>query len=82
VEGIGFTIAKTLASKGAKVYIGARNQVKARAALDELQRQVNPAQPPAAFVADMSSLEQTRDAALKFLQFENRLDILINNAAV
>ena len=78
-DGIGYHTAHQMALKGAKVYIGARNQAKA---IEEMKRespgiaadQFHP------FAADLGDLRAVKDAAQKFMESESRLDILVNNA--
>jgi NAD(P)-dependent dehydrogenase (short-subunit alcohol dehydrogenase family) len=73
-----------MALRGAKVYIGARNEIKALEAIEEMKResltigagQLKP------FVADLGDLKAVKEAAQKFIATENRLDILVNNAGL
>jgi NAD(P)-dependent dehydrogenase (short-subunit alcohol dehydrogenase family) len=70
--------------KGAKVYIGARNETKALEAIEEMKRespsigadQLHP------FAADLGDLKAVKDAAQNFMANESRLDILVNNAGL
>ncbi|KAL1746859.1 hypothetical protein HDZ31DRAFT_33244, partial [Schizophyllum fasciatum] len=81
---IGYHVAQHLARKGAKVYIGARSQSKADSAIKTMLKE-NPSLDPkqlASFVADLGDLKQVAQAADAFLQKEQRLDILVNNAAL
>ncbi|KAI5897788.1 NAD(P)-binding protein [Schizophyllum commune H4-8] len=79
--GIGFNIAQQLSNKGAKVYIGARTAEKAQAGIDTLKK-ANPNAEVLPFVAEIADLKQVREAAAKMLETEDRLDILVNNAAM
>ena len=79
--GIGFNIAQQLSNKGAKVYIGARTAEKAQAGIDALKK-ANPKAVALPFVAEISDLKQVKEAAAKVLETEDRLDILVNNAAM
>ena len=79
--GIGFNIAQQLSNKGAKVYIGARTAEKAQAGIAAL-KQANPNAVALPFVAEISDLGQVKEAAAKVLETEDRLDILVNNAAM
>ncbi|KAL1732111.1 hypothetical protein EV714DRAFT_282969 [Schizophyllum commune] len=79
--GIGFNIAQQVSNKGAKVYIGARTVEKAQAGIDAL-KQANPNAVALPFVAEISDLKQVKEAAAKVLETEERLDILVNNAAM
>jgi len=83
-DGIGYHTAHQMALKGAKVYIGARNETKAIEAIKEMKRgslsiEVDQLHP---FVADMRDLKAVKEAARKFMATEGRLDILVNNAAL
>jgi NAD(P)-dependent dehydrogenase (short-subunit alcohol dehydrogenase family) len=83
-DGIGYHTAHQMALKGAKVYIGARNETKAIEAIKEMKREspnieVDQLHP---FVADMGDLKAVKEAARKFMATEGRLDILVNNAAL
>jgi len=80
--GIGYHTVKLLARQGAKIYLGARNESKAKAAIAELEREgLGPGQVVWLHV-DMSEPTWAQDAANEFLKKESRLDILVNNAAV
>ncbi|TRM62001.1 hypothetical protein BD626DRAFT_65674 [Schizophyllum amplum] len=81
---IGYHVAQHLASKGAKVYIGARAAAKANSAIAQML-QDNPTLEPnqlAPFIADLGDLKQVAGAADELLKKESRLDILVNNAAL
>jgi NAD(P)-dependent dehydrogenase (short-subunit alcohol dehydrogenase family) len=83
-DGIGYHTAHQMALKGAKVYIGARNETKALEAIEEMKRespsiaadQLHP------FAADFGDLRAVKYAAQKFIENESRLDILVNNAGL
>ena len=83
-NGVGFNTALQLAAKGAIVYVGARSAAKAEDAIKELRAkdssigadQLHP------FVADLGDLKVVRAAAEKLMTTTDRLDILINNAAL
>ncbi|KAL1708298.1 hypothetical protein EV121DRAFT_277271 [Schizophyllum commune] len=79
--GIGFNIAQQLSNKGAKVYIGARTAEKAQVGIDAIKK-ANPKAEALPFVAEMADLKQVKEAAAKVLETEDRLDILVNNAAM
>ncbi|KAF8190180.1 NAD-P-binding protein [Pholiota molesta] len=79
--GIGYHTVKFLARKGAKVYLGARNEAKAKEAIIQLEREgLGPGQVIWLHV-DLADPRWAKMAAEDFLQRESRLDILINNAA-
>lgn len=82
--GIGGNIAHQLALKGAKVYVGARSLEKANAGIKAILSQspsIN-ASSLKPFVADIGNYPAVKDIAEKLLQEEQRLDILVNNAAI
>lgn len=82
--GMGFHTAYQLASKNAKVYIGARNASKAQFAIQEMRNE-NPSiteDQLVPFVADLGDIKAVRDAGRAMLQSETRLDILVHNAAM
>ncbi|KAH8662397.1 short-chain dehydrogenase [Xylariales sp. PMI_506] len=82
--GMGFHTAYQMASKNAKVYIGARSASKAQSAIDEM-RTGNPSidkDQLVPFVADLSDVKAVRAAAQALVQSEDKLDILVHNAAI
>lgn len=83
-QGIGFHTANQLAAHGAKVYIGARSSEKAEAAIQAI-RSSNPSiavNKLESFIADLGDLKAVQAAAQDLLSKEDRLDILVHNAAV
>ncbi|KAF8906837.1 hypothetical protein CPB84DRAFT_1959889 [Gymnopilus junonius] len=80
--GIGYHTVKLLARKGAKVYLGARNEAKAKEAIAELEREGLGSGQVVWLHVDMSNPMWAQEAANEFLMKETRLDILVNNAAV
>jgi NAD(P)-dependent dehydrogenase (short-subunit alcohol dehydrogenase family) len=66
------------------VYIGARSEDKAQAAIDAILEAFPSVQKDklGIFVADLGDLKQVKGAAEKFLASETRLDILVNNAGL
>ncbi|KAI3319427.1 short-chain dehydrogenase [Xylariaceae sp. AK1471] len=82
--GIGYHIAHQLALSGARVYVGARNQQKAADAIKAMLED-SPSLDAASLkplVADMGNFPDVQRAAREFIAAEDRLDILVNNAAV
>ncbi|CRG88378.1 putative oxidoreductase C736,13 [Talaromyces islandicus] len=82
--GMGFHTAYQLASKNAKVYIGARSASKAQSAIQEMRKE-NPSiteDQLVPFVTDLGDIKAVRDACRAMLQSESRLDILVHNAAI
>jgi len=81
--GIGFYTVKYLGQLGAKVYMGARNETKAKNAIAQLNQSKSPGFGEVIFLKmDLSDPRSTKKAANCFLQLEDRLDILINNAGM
>ncbi|KAJ4478406.1 NAD-P-binding protein [Lentinula aciculospora] len=86
--GIGYATIQFLMRQGAKVYMGARNEDKAKAAIKELEAEL-PKDTNAAnsggsvhwLQLDLSNPGLVKEAAAGFLRKEERLDILVNNAA-
>ncbi|KAJ6460308.1 hypothetical protein C8R45DRAFT_879493 [Mycena sanguinolenta] len=78
--GIGYHTVEQLLMKNAKVYLAARSQEKATAAIKELEKQTKK---KAIFLQlDLSDLVSVRKAAETFLAQESRLDVLISNGGV
>ncbi|KAH6989029.1 hypothetical protein BKA56DRAFT_727598 [Ilyonectria sp. MPI-CAGE-AT-0026] len=66
----------------ARIYLAARSQEKAEAAIEQLKK-ANPNASPISFLhLDLSSFASVRGAAENFTRSESRLDILINNAGI
>lgn len=78
-KGIGLEIARQLAQAGIHVIIGARDDGRARAAVDDLASQGLVAQSLRLDVTDASSISA---AASKIRHEHGRLDILVNNAGI
>ena len=79
--GIGLATAVGLAELGATVVMVCRNRARGEAALQEVQdRTGNDA--VHLLLADLASLAEVRQVAATFKQQFDRLDVLINNAAV
>ncbi|RDB30491.1 hypothetical protein Hypma_007324 [Hypsizygus marmoreus] len=81
--GIGYETVKHLARKGAKVYLGARDESKATGAIAKLHSEgLGPGNGEVIWLrADFSDMHSAKAAAEEFLRRETRLDVLINNAA-
>jgi NAD(P)-dependent dehydrogenase (short-subunit alcohol dehydrogenase family) len=82
--GVGHYIVRELARKGAKVYVGARSQAKTEATIKAVLEESSEikAEQLKSFVADVSNYKQVQKAAQALVAKEQRLDILVNNAAV
>lgn len=74
--GIGYHTVKFLARKGAKVYLGARNEAKAMAALAELEKEGIGHGQVEYLNVNFGDPRWARLAAEEFLRKESRLDIL------
>ncbi len=77
--GIGLETAKSLAKKGANIYIVARNIDKANIAVDEIKKHSGNDN-VYFFTADLSSQKEVRKLAEEVKAKLYRLDVLINNA--
>lgn len=64
-----------------KIYLAARNQQRAKEAIDEIKATV-PDAPVVPLDLDLTSFDSIKDAAKKFLAQEERLDILMLNAGI
>ncbi|KAJ3257821.1 hypothetical protein HK103_004289 [Boothiomyces macroporosus] len=79
--GVGFATCTELARKGAKVYLAARSDERANAAIAKIKQEI----PDADIVhlkLDLQDLKQVKSAADTFKSKEAKLDILINNAGI
>ncbi|KAI1735004.1 short-chain dehydrogenase [Xylaria scruposa] len=83
-DGVGYHTAYRLALAGARVYVGARSQQKADGAIKNMLED-SPSLDAALLkplVMDLSNFREVQQVARRFLKDENRLDILVNNAAL
>ncbi len=80
-RGIGYTTALGLARNGADVVLVCRDASRAATAALEIDRTVQ-RQATQAIAADLSSMEAVRRAAGDIHNRYNRIDVLINNAAI
>ncbi|PIL36478.1 hypothetical protein GSI_00167 [Ganoderma sinense ZZ0214-1] len=81
--GIGFAVIEQLVRHGAKVYMGARNPERARAAIERLRTSVGSDNGQVVWLdLDLSDPRKVQKAAEEVMQREERLDVLINNAAL
>ena len=79
-SGIGYQSAKQLAEKGWSVTLFCRRKEAAEQACEEIRQQTG--NPHVDYIlADLSDLESIKKAVEKYIQKEETLDILINNAA-
>jgi len=78
-KGIGFEVATQLAGRGVLVLVGARDEVRGRAAVDALLARGFPVAPLQIDVTDDDSIAR---AAREIDAQYGRLDILVNNAGI
>lgn len=83
-SGIGFTTVQNLARHGAKVYIGARSEERAKAAIERLRAEgLEPGNGELEWLAlDLSDPRKVKESAEAFLEKEDRLDILGRSLAI
>ncbi len=79
--GLGLETARGLAGAGAEVVMAARNQEKAREALDDIKAGLPDAKLELVEL-DLGSQQSVREAAQKILSGHDTIDILVNNAGV
>ncbi|KAJ0140493.1 hypothetical protein HZ326_16621 [Fusarium oxysporum f. sp. albedinis] len=77
----GFNTVLELAAHKAKVYMGARSEAKANAAIAEIKSQY-PHADISVLVMDMMNLKTVKTAADEFVRKESRLHGLVNNAGI
>ncbi|KAG9006826.1 hypothetical protein FRB90_009713, partial [Tulasnella sp. 427] len=84
-SGIGYETVKWLAAKGAKVYLGARDESRGRSAVDKINQHlagVSSAGSVRWLPLDVETPRRAKAGAQAFLAQESRLDILVHNAGV
>ncbi|THV07505.1 NAD(P)-binding protein [Dendrothele bispora CBS 962.96] len=79
--GVGYATIQMLARKGAKVYMGARDQDRATEAITKLEEEGINDGSVHWLKLDLSDPRTAQSAGKEFLEKEQRLDILVNNAA-
>ena len=77
-NGIGKAAALELAKSGAQVMVGGRSLLRCEGIQGDIAAITG--QMPACFLCDFSSLDSVREAAQKYLESGQPLDVLINNA--
>ncbi|XP_071790879.1 retinol dehydrogenase 12-like [Asterias amurensis] len=80
-SGIGKTTALDLARRGARVILACRNLQKAEDVAKDIKSSTGNSEVVVRHL-DLSSLQSVREFAQQFIETEDRLDILINNAGV
>ena len=79
-DGLGLAVAETLVRQGACVLVHGRSASKLERALVRLHESASTG--PHGYLADLSSLEQTRRLAHHVASEHDRVDVLINNAGI
>ncbi|KAJ3270935.1 hypothetical protein HDV01_007332 [Terramyces sp. JEL0728] len=79
--GVGFATCTELARKGAKVYLAARSDDRANAAIAKIKAEI-PDADITHLKLDLQDLKQVKSAADTFKAKEPKFDILINNAGI
>ena len=79
-SGIGYQAAKQLAEKGWSVTLFCRRKEAAEQACEEIRQKTGNGHVDY-ILADLSDLESIKRAAEQYIQKEDALDVLINNAA-
>ena len=80
-SGIGLEAAKQLASKGAKITLAVRNLDKGQAAVNEI-KQFAPSARLSLIELDLSDLNSVEQCIAHFIEKDEPIDVLINNAGV
>lgn len=84
-SGVGFELVKILYTKGAKVYMAARIEAKAREAIDSIVKTTAGKEGLGEIKylhLDLADLATIKKSAVEFSAQEKKLDILWNNAGV
>jgi NAD(P)-dependent dehydrogenase (short-subunit alcohol dehydrogenase family) len=80
-SGLGLRSAEALATRGARVLMACRNQVKAAVALEAVRNAAADA-PPEVVPLDLADLDDVRACAGRLIKGHDHLDVLMNNAGV
>ncbi|KAF9027191.1 NAD(P)-binding protein [Hymenopellis radicata] len=80
-RGVGLATVRHLACAGAKVYLAARDEGHAMAAIEEIKKDSGAGE-VVWLKLDAAEPQKAKDAALEFMQKETRLDIVVNNAGM
>jgi len=80
--GIGYQTVKHLAKHGAKVYMAARSQERCSEAIASIQQEIGGTATIEVLLVDLSLLKDVKRASEEFKTKEEKLDILVNNAAL
>jgi NAD(P)-dependent dehydrogenase (short-subunit alcohol dehydrogenase family) len=80
-SGLGLALAQALAEREATVLLHGRDNQRGRAILDDIRQETSNGKLQF-YCADLSSLQQTAELARRIAGEQQRLDVLVNNAAV
>ncbi|KAI0554300.1 hypothetical protein F4679DRAFT_527869 [Xylaria curta] len=81
--GVGKELARILYSKDAKVYVAARSEAKASAAIEDIKKTEPTSKGELVFIKlDLADLSTIKASAQDFLNRETKLHVLFNNAGV
>lgn len=84
-SGVGLELSKLLYGAGGKIYVAGRSEDSARAAIEEIKGGVRDTEDSGELnflFLDLSDLTTIKASALEFLEKEEILDVLFNNAGV
>ncbi len=79
-SGVGYEAVKALAAKGANIVMVVRNENKAKAVKEEVEKEYKVFVDY--YIADFSNLKQVEDAAMAILDKYPKIDVLINSAGI
>ena len=79
-SGVGYEAVKALAAGGANIVLVVRNEKKAKAVKNEIEKKYSVTVDY--FIADFSDLIQVKKAAMAILEKYKRIDVLINSAGI
>lgn len=81
--GLGFHLCRILYSKGARVYMLSRSQVKAEEAIKDIKSKVSKSSGDVKYIhLDLADMATIKPAAQAFAAQETKLDLLFNNAGI
>jgi protochlorophyllide reductase len=80
-SGLGLATAATLAERGARVFLGCRNEAKGKAALDQVG-EVSTGPEPELLLMDLGERSSLAAAACDLARRTTSLDLLVNNAGL
>lgn len=81
-KGIGYEVARQLASKGFHVFVGARNAKAGRNAAEEIANATGKGGAATFLELDVAHDDSVKKAVREFSKSEDHLDVLVNNAGI